>query len=355
MLLNLADGLAARGVSVDIVTAAMSGELTGLLPTGASVCNLRASRVATALPKLRAFLRARRPQILVSTLSHANVVAILAARSAGVATRVVVREAIAVNTATRNDPVRWRGRAVRAAIRATYPRSDAIVAVSEGVKAELLSVLRSPAPPVIVFKNPVFTPRLSALSGEPIANSWFDSKALAPIVAVGRLTPQKNFGLLIRAFALAKERRPDLRLVICGDGEERARLSALITALRLNESVRLEGFVENPYSYMARARGLVLSSLWEGSPNVLVEALACGCPVVATDCPTGPREILEQGRFGQLVPLHQPEALAEAIVRMVTVPQDRIALTTRAREYSLETATDRYLGLFNGIAEPADK
>jgi glycosyltransferase involved in cell wall biosynthesis len=168
---------------------------------------------------------------------------------------------------------------------------------------------------------------------------------LPVILAVGRLTKAKDYPTLFRAFSLVRQVRP-AKLLVLGEGEERSNLERLAIELGIQNDVSMSGFVDNPFAFMAKASVFVLSSAWEGFGNVLVEALACGCPVVATDCPSGPREILDNGRYGRLVPVGDHEALAKAILETLDnpdFPADRQTRLQRAMEFSVDVAIDRYM------------
>jgi len=190
---------------------------------------------------------------------------------------------------------------------------------------------------------------LDALASEPIEHPWLVPGPPPVVLAAGRLTAQKDFPTLLRAFArLVPER--DLRLMILGEGPDRAALEAEIEALGLGDRVALLGFQANPFSYMARARLFVLSSAWEGLPGVLIQAMACGTPVVSTDCPSGPREVLEGGRLGPLVPVGDAEALARAIMQTLDAPLPAEILKARAAQYGLAPVSRRYLAAL-GLAK----
>ena len=169
------------------------------------------------------------------------------------------------------------------------------------------------------------------------------------LLAAGRLAPAKDFATLLRAFARVRARRP-VHLVILGEGGLRHTLEKQLRELGIEADVELHGFVDNPFAWMSRASLFVLSSAWEGSPGVLVEAMACGCPVVSTDCPSGPDEILDGGRYGRLVPVGDAAALTEAIATTLDATIDREALRARAREFDVDRAIERYLDvLLRGI------
>jgi glycosyltransferase involved in cell wall biosynthesis len=228
-------------------------------------------------------------------------------------------------------------------VRRYYPWADEIVAVSQGVADDLLELTDLPPSKVRVLPNPVVTPELVQRAAEPLDDPWFTAGAAPVVLGAGRLDQQKDFPTLIRAFAAVRSRRP-ARLVILGEGPERGQLESLVEELGITADVRLPGFVSNPFSYMARAAVFVLSSAWEGMPGVLIQAMACGAPVVATDCESGPREALAGGKYGRLVPVGDHLALADAIAG--TLDALRPSLPPEALEpYTREGAADRYLRL----------
>ncbi len=165
------------------------------------------------------------------------------------------------------------------------------------------------------------------------------------MLAVGKLTPQKDYDTLLRAFARVREKHP-VRLVILGEGQEEGRLRSLAAELGIAEQVQLPGHVDNPYAYMRQASMFVLSSAWEGCPNVLLEALACGSPVVSTDCPSGPKEILANGKYGKLVPVRDEAALASAMEAVLDGDAIRYSPATALGDYTIERVADRYLEVF---------
>jgi glycosyltransferase involved in cell wall biosynthesis len=203
--------------------------------------------------------------------------------------------------------------------------------------------MRLPRERVEVVYNPVITPAMLAQARQQPDHPWFGAGQPPVILGVGRLTRQKDFPTLIRAFAEVRRRRP-ARLIILGEGEDRPELEALIGELGLADHVALPGFRDNAMAYLAGSALFVLSSAWEGLPTVLIEALAAGARVVSTDCPSGPREILQDGRLGVLVPVGDAPALARAMANALdgpasTVPPD--ALTP----FTLDAAVDNYLRL----------
>jgi glycosyltransferase involved in cell wall biosynthesis/thymidylate kinase len=318
VMVNLARGFAERGLPVDLVLVRAAGPLLPEVAPGVRVVELRTRSVLASLPALTRYLRRERPRVLLSTLNTANVVAIWASWLARSGTRVVVRQS---NTLSRTRAAaRGRRRLIPWLVEHSYRRADGVVAVSEGVARDLIQVARLAPGRVHVVPNPVVPPELHALAAEPLAHPWFQESAPPVVLGVGRLTAQKDFPTLIRAFAQVR-RGQRVRLVILGEGEERPRLEALIRESGVADDVALPGFVPNPFAYMSRAAVLVLSSVWEGLPAVVVQALAVGTPVIATDCESGPREILRDGRFGLLVPMGGEDEIARGILEAIGRPK----------------------------------
>jgi glycosyltransferase involved in cell wall biosynthesis len=213
------------------------------------------------------------------------------------------------------------------------------------VAEDLIKTSKMPPQKTHVVYNPVVYPGLEQEARQSISHPWFQSDNPPLILAVGRLAVAKDYPTLLRAFSLVCRKRK-AHLLILGEGRERPRLEALVRKLGLIDNVQMPGFVRNPYAYMAHARLLVLSSRWEGFGNVLVEALACGTPVVSTDCGGGIREVLADGRFGMLVPVGDAEALAEAILETLQTPPDRAMLRQRAQDFTVEKSVKEYLRVF---------
>ena len=223
--------------------------------------------------------------------------------------------------------------------------ADAIVAVSEGVADELAQHTGLPREQIITIHNAVVSESVLAKAAAPVPHPWFAPGEPPVVLGVGRLTEQKDFPTLLRAFARVRSTQP-ARLVIVGDGkpEARAELMRLAAELGCATDVSLPGFTYNPFCYMAHAAVFVLSSLHEGLPGVMIQALACGAPVVSTDCPSGPREILEDGRHGRLVGLGDTSPWPRRS-RALDQPGDAAARMARGQQFSVDRAVDRYLGL----------
>lgn len=347
-MLTLANGFAARGLVVDLVLSDAHGTYLADVSSGVRIVDLGCQRVFASLPRLIRYLRRERPQALLSALSHANIVAICAGFFARTGTRIVVSER-ATLSAILEVASSARQRLLPKLMRWLYPAADRVVAVSQGVADDLAAVLGLARDRIAVIYNPVVTAGLLQRSREPLRHRWFSAKDGPPVVlAVGRLGAEKDFATLIRAFAKLRAQR-DARLVILGEGELRDELSRLVHRLGLHEDVELPGFAANPFAFMRHASLFVLSSRTEGLPGVLIEAMACGAPVVSTECPSGPAEILENGKWGTLVPVGNVEALAEAMAATLD-RTDRPDVESRARAFGVEDAVAGYLKVL-GVGE----
>jgi glycosyltransferase involved in cell wall biosynthesis len=346
IMLNLAKESAALGHSIDIVLARAEGAYLSCVPANVRVVDLGASRPLTAIPTLVRYLSLERPRALLATVTNANMAAIWASKLASGPTRCVVREASTLSVELEHSSALNRFLVPRL-IRHSFVHAHAVVAPSHGVADDLARIARLPRQPIRVIYNPVVSETLLAKSREPSAHRWLHQGDIPVIVGMGRLTRQKDFATLIRAFALAQERMPS-RLVILGEGEDRATLKGLCRSLGVAENVDLPGFVANPYAVLSRAALFVLSSRWEGLPGVLIEALACGARVVATDCPSGPREILDNGRYGQLCPVGDVPAMAAAMVHVLTGGYVASDPAGWIGQFDLKANTAQYLDLLVG-------
>jgi len=313
---TLARGLADLGHRVDLVAANATGPLRDEISPLVRVVDLAAPRLVAALPGLVRYLRTERPERLYSALEGAGILALLARRLAG---RPAGRRAVQVVPSIRNtlsDEARgasWKRKLMLRLARWLYPSADAVLAVSQGVATDASRVLHLPTAAIAVVRNPTLTPEFRSAAEAPVDHLWFNPKSVPVIMGCGRLVPQKDFATLIEAFALVRAQRP-CRLVILGEGPLRPDLVRLADERGVGTDVALPGFDANPYRFMARSDVFVLSSLFEGSPNVIVQALASGSPVVSTDCPSGPNEILSGVPRGRLVPVRDATRMATAII-----------------------------------------
>jgi glycosyltransferase involved in cell wall biosynthesis len=360
-MLKLAHELAARGHRVDLVVANTKGLFRSQVSSLVRLVdiedwwmrlpwirNRKRRRALVSAPALARYLRRERPHALLSASHYVNLAALWGRRLAGTRTRLVISQQTQLSRAIANTSFPGRRRPLLGwMVRHFYAAADTIVAVSNGVADDLAAVATLPRPGIHTIYNPVVTPELMVKAREPLDHPWFTPGAPPAVLAVGRLAEQKDFPTLLRAFTRVRAIRL-VRLLILGEGGKRRELEALATALGVAGDVALPGVSENPFAYMARAAVFVLSSAYEGLPTVLIEALACGCPVVSTDCPSGPAEILAGGAYGPLVPVGDDAALAKAILSVLETPPDPDRLRARAALFSVDRAADRYLDVLLG-------
>ena len=346
MVLNLCEGLVALGCWVDLLQVKAHSKHLEQLPALVHVRKLNANHTLTSLPALIRYLKTEHPDALLAAKDRANQVAVLAKKVAGVPTRIVVRMGTTVSAALAGKN-RWLKLFWYLPMRLIYRNADAVVAVSQGVAQDMARITGRKASDIVVIRNPVITPRIFRLAREPVPHPWLVKGNVPVIVGIGRLTRQKDFPTLIRAFATVRSKLL-CRLIILGEGKDRDDLEQLAMRLSQSEHIAMPGFVDNPYAYLKGAAMFVLSSAWEGSPNALTEALALGVPVVATNCPSGPCEILKDGAIGRLVPVGDPDALAEAMLATLSDPPDETLLKSAVREYTVEFSSRRYLELLCG-------
>lgn len=344
VVVNLIQEMVERGIAVDLILNRVSGPFLSQIPAAVQIIDLQADRMLAGLPKLVRYLRQSRPLGLITGLHYNSEIAIWANALAGGVTRVLVTEHNMLSVNSRQCATeRWAPLLARW----LYPWAYARVAVSQGVAADLRAVARLSPEQIEVIYNPILTANFYRQAQEPVAHPWFGLGQLPVILGIGRLVPQKDFAMLLRAFALVRQRR-DCRLVLLGEGWLRSELKALTIQLGVQEDVAFLGFVENPSCYLARADLFVLSSAWEGLANVLVEAIALGVPVVSTDCPAGPREVLAEGRYGQLVPVGDCQAMATAMAAGLDGAKPVVTADWRS-QFDRGMVTDRYLSLL-GVA-----
>jgi glycosyltransferase involved in cell wall biosynthesis len=371
-MLHLAEAFARSGHKVDLLLCQTKGAFLDTVHPTINVISLKPTpdwvsrlRVLSANPKLfftlllpillpykppktirfltdlTNYLGREQPDALLSAKTHANLVAIWARKIADVRTRIVVSERSTLSTVIQKSR-KWRWRFTLPLIRKVYPQADLVVAVSNGVADDVSSCTGLSRERIVTIYNPTLTNHIEAQSILPVSHPWFDTEKIPVILGVGRLVPAKDFPTLLKAFAHIRAKRP-ARLVILGEGRERQALENLAVELGIASDFLLSGFVTNPYAFMSRAAVFVLSSLLEGLPNALIEALACGCPVVSTNCRSGPQEILGNGDFGPLVPVGNDRALAEAIFHTLEHPPNAERLRSRAAEFDIQTIAEQYL------------
>ena len=341
IMINVAEYLHGQGYGVEFVLAKKEGDFLSHVDDDIDIVGLD-SRVIRSVPSLRRYITRKEPSVLLSTTHAANLAAIWATALARTDTTHVVREPTTLSNQAA-EFTSFKDRVIPFLVKRSYPHAGQFIAISQGVKRELVEYIGVSEGKIDVIYNPIITPDIQPKSNEPVSHPWFEEQT--PVVlGVGRLTDQKDFSTLVRAFARVRNERP-CRLLILGEGSKRAQLEALVSELDIDDHVDLPGYVDNPYKYMSRADVFVLSSAWEGFGNVVVESMECGTPVVATNCESGPSEILEDGRYGDLVPVGDSEAMADAILATLEDPLEADVLRDRAAEFSIEKILPQYESL----------
>jgi glycosyltransferase involved in cell wall biosynthesis len=338
-VLNLVRAAAELGIPLDLLLGRAEGPFLSEVPSEVRIIDFKARKLQHTIPKLARYLRQERPHGVVSQITQANVALLIARKLARSQTRAVVVEVSSLSANTAAGVLRPR---VRMMARWTYPAAGHVVGVSCGVARDVERCLGLKQNRVRVIYNPVVDSHLLAGADQPSPHPWLNERDRPVLLTVGRLGPEKDQATLLRAFAILRKTRP-ARLIIYGEGTERARLESLRRELDLVADVDLPGMTSNPYAAMRSASLFVLSSRFEGLGNVLIEALACGCPVAATDCPSGPSEILAAGQFGMLAPPGNPRALANAMLAGLDQRWDRQVLRARGAEFSVGKSLNQYL------------
>jgi glycosyltransferase involved in cell wall biosynthesis len=335
----LANSFANRGYKIDMVLLSARGEFLDELHPDVKVIDLQIKRLRETLIPLVSYLRRVQPDAVLANMWPLTSIALWGRTLARVPTRVVVAE----HTTWSGDPIArsvlglWK---VKTTMHLTFPKADGIVAVSLGAADDLARLAGVKRDSITVIYNPV-TGRKSRPVSVPMAPlNWWSGKHLR-LLAVGNLIPIKDYSTLLAAFALLRQ-RVDAQLLILGEGNCRNELEAQATKLGIEGSLYMLGFVKDPSPYYHRADLHILSSAGEGFGNVIVEALAAGTPVVSTDCPSGPREILCNGKFGRLVPVGDASKMAWAMAESLATAPDRLALKARAQDFSIDKAVDKY-------------
>ena len=352
--------MARRGHDVELVLVRREGLLADQVPAGLRVVELRPGKglpsslgIACALPALIRYLRAKRPRVIWSGAKSMNPVILAARLLSGIRARVVLTITNDLyHRSSRDD----RGQRYSVfVIRLLYGMADRVITLSQGMTDDLIQHEGLPADLLTVIPPPIDLARIRTLAREPIDHPWMQPGGPPVVLNVARVHPQKDQSNLLRAFAEASGSRRDLHLIIVGDCSDEARRSLLAEAELLGVADRVDvvGFDANPYRYMARSAVFALSSLWEGFGIVLAESMACGCPVVAVDCPYGPREILQDGRAGEVVPMWNPAALSKAILQQLAAPTPVHVLEKRAIDFDQPSLMGRYDEVLRELTDSA--
>jgi len=349
LMVTLANAFAQRRLAVDLVLGRAHGPYCSDIDQRVNLVDFRTRSAVVGVLKLWLYLRKKRPAAMLSTNVMSNDAAIFVKIVFGTSTRIVINEGSTLSESLQSHyehplpALRFAGWAAPY----LYPRADAVIAVSEGVAKELVQTYRIPDEKIRTIYNPIITDDLESLARQEPSHAWL-REATPVVLAVGRLHPAKDYPTLFRAFALLRK-QVACRLLVLGEGQERPALARLAKELGIDGDLAMPGFVKNPFAYMRRAAVYVLSSRWEGLSNTLLEAMACGCPVVSTDCPHGPAEVLKNGRYGELVEVGNAPRLAAAIEAVLAGRKKRPDREW-LRRFSVESALDLYLDAL-GIRE----
>lgn len=341
IITNLVTQWAAWGLPVDLLRVRDHGPHLEPLPAGVRAVDLGSAHVNSALPALVRYLRKERPATMLTDKDRVNRMTILARALARVDTRLTVRVGTTVSVNLR-DRGAWERWVQRTSMRRLYPLAERVLVPSRGAAEDLAAYTGLARGHISVVPSPILTPALEHLATKPPDHPWLVEPDIPVILGVGELGYRKDFETLVRAFALVRKSRP-CRLLILGRGRRREDLLRLAAELEVSGDVDLPGFTANPYPAMAKARLFVLSSRWEGMPVVLIEALACHTPVVSTDCPSGPREILGDGTAGALVPVSDHAAMAAAVTTWLDRQVPANVFERIVSDYRIESSAAAYL------------
>lgn len=344
VMLALASGLAEKDIQVDLVLNKVDGPYLKNASEKINIVNLNTSRVLSSIIPLAKYLRKEKPDVILSAMNYVNIVTVLAQLANGSNTKVIVSEHNNL-TETKKELSFVKGCVLTSLMKWSYREAYRVIAVSNGVADALTNELKIDRNKFTTIYNPIFSEDLVKRSQESILHPWINNAAFPLVLSVGRLTSQKDFRTLIHAFKQVLEKK-NCNLIILGEGELRPELEKLIKSLGLENNIQLLGFVDNPYAWMSHADLFVLSSIREGFGNVIVEAMACGTPIVSTDCPSGPSEILEDGKWGKLVPSGNSDLLAQSIIDSLDNPV-KVDVRTRAEFFSVDNAVNKYLDIFS--------
>lgn len=343
VLVTLANQFASKA-NVDLVLCRARGPLLEECSQDVHIVDLNVQDEYRSLIPLGRYLRQSCPDVLLSTLDLSSMVAVLVKKLTGSQSKIIIRLANTVSIQERS----WiKKKAEQNLMRLLYSRANGLIAVSRGVAKDFIEYTGISEEHIHVIYNPVITQRLSELSDLPVLHPWFTEHDLPVILAVGRLSQQKNYPLLIQAFAALQKEIPS-RLLILGEGSMREEIAGLTKSLGLANRVEMPGFDPNPFAYMKKADCFVLSSDYEGLPNALIQAMACGCPVVSTDCPSGPREILADGLYGHLVPVGNVEAMMEGLKKSLN-GDHRKPPQAWMQQFELDFVAEQYWQLIESV------
>lgn len=341
MMVNLITEMAGQLEQIDLLLLKANSPHLNELPDNVNVIQLKSKHSLLAIPEIAEYLKTKRPEAMLVAKDRAGRAALRAKVIAKVDTRICIRLGTNLSEALKhkNRLNRWLR---TTPMRRVYKKAEKVIAVSEGVRKDTLAITNLQADKVRVVRNPVITKKLEYGAKQPCPHAWLEQDLEPVIIGSGRLSKQKDFVTLLHAFNKVNQKQ-SARLIILGEGAMRQELTELTEKLGLTERVLMPGFQENPHAWVSRADLFVLSSRWEGSPNVLSEALAHGVQCVATRCPSGPEEVLAEGKYGKLVEMGDYEAMADAILSLLAKPLEKDHIKQAVQEYRAEVSAVNYL------------
>lgn len=352
-LVNLSNSFLKFGCQVELLTETRSNRHEKMIRDSVHINTLKTTHAILGVPQFAKYLVTRKPAVILTPILRHTILAIKARRITGVPSKIFTNIHNTYSMAYAGLSEKKFSSRIRK-FQKYYPQCDGRIAVSRGVAEDFSNLTSIPISSIITIYNPIVTEDLLQQAAKPLNHPWFRKGQPPVILSVGRLEKQKNFPLLIEAFdMLRREKGINCRLMIVGEGSQKNILVERVWRSPFKEDICLHGYSDNPFSLMRGSSIMVLSSSWEGFGNVLVEAMAVGTPVLSTDCPHGPMEILEDGKFGTLVPPGDPAALAMAILNDLRNPRLPEMLKVAAAKFEAGTIARSYLKIF-GVTCPDD-
>ncbi len=342
--LNLINGLSKSGLKVELVLLYKVGNFLDLIDSNINIINLNRRKASQGIGAFRKYLKENDPNKLLVIQNHIQLMVLIAVKLSSWKGRIILNEQ---STYSKNL-TGVKGNLQRMLSRILFSRADIITAVSEGAANDLKREIPKLGSKICVIPNAVITDHLLQVKDKSIEHPFFH-QGYQIIISAGRFISSKNFDLLIKAF-LVYNKDKKAKLILLGDGEEMHHLKRLSATLDLKEEISFPGFVADPCIYFSKADLFVLSSDYEGLPGVLIEALACGCKVVSTDCESGPAEILENGKFGLLTPVGEVDAMVRNIEKALNSTVDGKSLMARANDFHVDKVVLEYLKLFKSLS-----
>lgn len=341
-MVRYANALTDKGYDTYVLTLDSSGDFRNELDKNVQIKTLSANRILFAIPQLIKYIRSIKPNAIMVTEPACNIALIVAKMLSFSKSRLLIREGLFPSLAVNESPYIQTRIAYRLAPY-FYKKADVIVAIASELAEDLSSFIGLPRNRITLIPiNPVVTPELYAKADQELDHPWLVNNDIPVILGVGRLEAQKDFATLINSFCLLRQ-EINCKLIILGSGSLKNNLDAQIVATGYENDIEMAGFCSNPFKYMSRCDVLVLSSRYEGLPNTLIESLACGTPSISTDCKSGPKDILDNGKYGLLVPIGDVAAMANAIKQTLNSPIDKVTLKKRGARYTLENSINAYL------------